>query len=134
MFKFIKDNSVFAENNAERIYVLMETVLIYFMKKPEVLTVGKWFQFHSFAEIVNVDKYEERVYNDYFKNIEFYDAFPDFGLPAQDKRIVVSWLTMMPVVLYRHAKTRNISPEVVQAMLKDILIMMETGVGKGNEK
>lgn len=134
MFKFIKDNSVFAENNAERIYVLMETVLIYFMKKPEVLTVGKWFQFHSFAEIVNVDKYEERVYNDYFKNIEFYDAFPDFGLPVQDKRIVVSWLTMMPVVLYRHAKTRNISPEVVQAMLKDILIMMETGVGKGNEK
>ncbi|MDO4507470.1 MAG: hypothetical protein Q4B64_11045, partial [Spirochaetales bacterium] len=65
----------------------------------------------------------------YFENIELYDKFPDLGLPNEDKRIITSWFMMIPVILFMHTRNQKISPEVVQAMLKDILIMMETGMG-----
>lgn len=128
LYRGIEKNISHAETNAERGYVLMETALLYYMKKPEVLTVCQWFQVHSVNEIVHDQKYEEQIFCRYFENIELYDKFPNLGLPIEDKRIITSWFMMIPVILFMHARNQKISPEVVQAMLKDILIMMETGV------
>lgn len=128
LYMGIEKNISHAETNAERGYVLMETALLYYMKKPEVLTVCQWFQVHSVNEIVHDQKYEEQIFCRYFENIELYDKFPNLGLPIEDKRIITSWFMMIPVILFMHARNQKISPEVVQAMLKDILIMMETGV------
>lgn len=130
MYRVIENNMPAAATNAERGYVVMETFLLYFMKKPEVLTVGRWFQFHSVDEVLHMEKYEEQIYRQYFEKINLFDdSFPDWGLPGEDKRLVNSWFMMMPVVLFMHTKNQKISPEITQAMLKDILIMMETGMG-----
>lgn len=129
LYQVIEKNISHAESNAERGYVLMETALLYYMKKPEVLTVCQWFQIHSVNEIIHDKGYEQQIFSRYFENIELYDKFPDLGLPIEDKRIIASWFMMIPVVLFMHTRNQKISPEVVQAMLKDILIMMEKGVG-----
>ena len=129
LYQVIEKNISHAESNAERGYVIMETALLYYMKKPEVLTVCQWFQIHSVNEIIHDKGYEQQIFSRYFENIELYDKFPDLGLPIEDKRIIASWFMMIPVVLFMHTRKQKISPEVVQAMLKDILIMMEKGVG-----
>ena len=129
LYQVIEKNISHAKSNAERGYVLMETALLYYMNKPEVLTVCQWFQVHSVNEIIHDKKYEQQIFSRYFENIELYDNFPDLGLPVEDKRVITSWFMMIPVVLFMHTRNQKISPEVVQAMLKDILIMMEKGVG-----
>ncbi len=128
MFIIMSRNVKEARSNTERAYIMMETELLYFMKKPELYTVGQWLQFQNSGELVHDDSEHERIFKDYLDEIKLYDVYPELGLPCEDFRIITSWILMMPVFLYMHTRKQNMSPEVVQGMLKDIFFMMEKGI------
>lgn len=128
LLDLIVKNCNYADTNIERGYVIMETVLLYFMKKPEVLFVGHWIQFHAAEEKVFDKKYDNKIKNNKFYQIRLFDNLPDLGLANEDKSIICSWFMIMAVILYINTKNQNISVDMIQAMLKDILIMMEKGV------
>ncbi|MBQ0039137.1 MAG: TetR/AcrR family transcriptional regulator [Treponema sp.] len=127
MFEILNRNIQKAKSNGERAYIMMETELLYFMKKPELFTVGQWLQFQNTEEIVHDDCEHERVFNTYLDQIKLYEVYPDLGLPQEDFKIIASWFLMMPVFLYMHTRKQNMAPEVVQGALKDIFFMMEKG-------
>ena len=131
MFVIMKQNINNARNNAERAYIMMETELLFFMKKPELFTVGQWLQFQNTEGIVHDDCEHERLFSTYFDGIKLYDVYPELGLPKKDFKIIASWVLMMPVFLYVHTRKQNMAPEVVQGALKDIFFMMEKGFKRG---
>ena len=131
MFVIMKQNINNARNNAERAYIMMETELLFFMKKPELFTVGQWLQFQNTERIVHDDCEHERLFSTYFDGIKLYDVYPELGLPKEDFKIIAFWVLMMPVFLYMHTRKQNMAPEVVQGALKDIFFMMEKGFKRG---
>ena len=128
MFGILKKNLLECRNNAERAYTIMETELLYFMKKTELFTVCRWLQFQTTDEIMQDEENHERIFHEFIDGITLYENYPDLGLPVQDERIISSWFFMIPVFLYMHTLHQKIAPEIAQAALKDIFYMMENGV------
>lgn len=128
MFEILKKNITEARSNAERAYVIMETELLYFMKKPELFTVGQWLQLQHTEDVMHDEAVHEKIFSEILDRIELYENYPDLGLPCEDRRIISSWFMMIPIFVYMHTEKQNMAPEIVHAMLKDIFMMMEKGV------
>lgn len=131
MLKIVSLNIKNAKSCEESIYIMMETELLYFMNNQNLFTVCRWLQFYTTEELAEQSKFEhEKLFSMYFTDINFYSEYPDLGLPVDDKKIVYGWIFFMPVFLYMHSNEHKLSPEIVQAMLKDIFYMMEKGAGR----
>ena len=128
MLGILKKNLLECRNNAERAYTIMETELLYFMKKTELFTVCRWLQFQTTDEIMQDEENHERIFHEFIDGITLYENYPDLGLPVQDERIISSWFFMIPEFLYMHTLHQKIAPEIAQGALKDIFYMMENGV------
>lgn len=119
------------EKQGEKIYAMLESIVVYCIARPDILMVLQTI-FFSRSDFVFDNECENTGSEDlYFIELEkqnMIPALPDIGLPNICDRIVLGWLCSLPSMLYLHCKEHNFSNDVIQAAVKDIYFMVVFGL------
>ena len=127
--KIILQNISEEDNIVKKVYAMMETILLYFIKHRQCFPVFKWMQFQHLAdgESSSFGAGMNAKFSNFFSKIDFFKDF-DLGISIKDSALIDSWIFSIPVILITSSWMNDYSEAVMQASLKDIFFMLIKGI------
>lgn len=130
LITIINENSIYARNFGELIYIFVRTEFEYFMFRPSVVLVHSIMSMHSDKEMLIKEKMnKDEVLHVLERMVPENITDVAFNLPCSS-RYIVRWIFTLPVLFFLMSFYRNVSREESFRRLDILFELILNGIGK----
>ncbi len=118
------------QQSDERLYVLFQAELAYFMLRPQILFIFQalFADASLYDDKIGQGITDRRAFCAQMQKLKLLERIPDMGVPFMDELLIFSWLSVLPGVVYIHCQRNDFSPDFMRTAMRSIYHMVEFGI------